>query len=214
MYARRPSRLSSIICDAPFSGPLFGCLPCDTIPPSRTLPVSFGLNGSLTSYCFRSPVPKHATYKNLSSRLRLRSVISGGTALNGLSAGGSTLSSAGSAGISITLRTFHSPFSRCQSQIHAHESVSLGRIVRRTQFEHQLILGAEVERFQMPPVAQIPDVNRVTVLVAEQELGHDAVFDHVRRAPFARDRDVPTEMPPEIVREPLLPAIDLPSPKH
>src|SRR6202030_398046 len=120
---RRPSRLSSIICDPPLSGPLLGCFPCDTIPPSRTLPVSFGLKGSLTLYCFRSPVPKHATYKNLSSRLRLISVISGGTALNGLSAGGSTLSSAGSAGISITLRTFQSPPSRCHNQIDADKSL-------------------------------------------------------------------------------------------
>ena len=51
------------------------------------------------------------------------SVISGGTALNGLSAGGSTLSSAGSAGISITLRIFQSPLSRYQSQIDADKSL-------------------------------------------------------------------------------------------
>src|SRR5690242_12631655 len=38
-----------------------GCDARATIPPIRTLPVSFGLNGSLTSYWRRSPVPQHAT---------------------------------------------------------------------------------------------------------------------------------------------------------
>ena len=39
----------------------FGCAALDTMPPMRTLPVSFGLNGSDTSYCCRSPVPQQAT---------------------------------------------------------------------------------------------------------------------------------------------------------
>ena len=32
-----------------------------TIPPSFTLPVKTGLNGSRTSYCRSSPVPQHDT---------------------------------------------------------------------------------------------------------------------------------------------------------
>src|ERR1700722_2620025 len=66
----------------------------------------------------------------------------------------------------------------------------------------------------MTPIAQVPDMNRVSVLVAEQQFGHDAVLDHVRRSPFAGDGNVPAEMPPEVVREPLRPAIDFPSPEH
>src|SRR6266446_1841364 len=66
----------------------------------------------------------------------------------------------------------------------------------------------------MPPVAQVPDMNRVTVFVREQQLGDHAVFDHVRRSPFAGHRDVVAEMPPEIIRELLRPAIDFPSPEH
>src|ERR1700719_943392 len=66
----------------------------------------------------------------------------------------------------------------------------------------------------MAAVAQIPDMNRVSVLVGEQQIGVYAVFDHIRRAPFAGDRDVVAEMPPKIVREILRPAIDFPSPEH
>src|SRR6185437_15993168 len=85
--------------------------------------VSFGLNGSLTSYCRNSPVPQHETYRKRSSRLRLISVMSGGTALKGLSAGGSCAGSAGSAGTSIVLRICHPFSSRNQVQTEADRSL-------------------------------------------------------------------------------------------
>jgi len=55
------------------------------------------------------------------------SLTSGGTALNGLSAGGSALSSAGSAGISITLVSCHFPFPPpwCQVQTELERSLRL-----------------------------------------------------------------------------------------
>ena len=60
---------------------------------------------SLTSYCLSSPVPQHDTYSQRSSTDRSMSLISGGTAPNGLRAGGSSSGSAGSAGMVMTLRT-------------------------------------------------------------------------------------------------------------
>jgi hypothetical protein len=51
------------------------------------------------------------------------SVMSGGTALKGLSAGGSRAGSAGSAGISMTLLTLHLPLSQRQVQIDAERSL-------------------------------------------------------------------------------------------
>src|SRR5256885_15939795 len=87
------------------------------MPPRCTEPVSLGLNGSLTSYCRNSPVPQQDTYRNRSSRLRLMSVTSGGTALNGFSAGGSWSGAAGSAGTSVTFRTAHFAPARDQGQI-------------------------------------------------------------------------------------------------
>ena len=60
----------------------------------------------------------------------------------------------------------------------AVESISLGRIVRRTELKHHLLLRAHVLRLQVPPFAQIPEVHPVAVFLAEQQLGHDTVFDH------------------------------------
>ncbi len=99
------------------------------------------------------------------------SVISGGTALNGLSAGGNARSSAGSAGISIIflrLARFRRRDTTVQidadrSLVRDHDAANpycLGRVVRRPQLEHHLVLGAEVDRLQMTPAAQIPDVHR------------------------------------------------------
>ena len=169
--------------------------PGDTIPPNRTLPVTFGANGSLTSYGWKSPVPKHATYRILSSRDRLISVTSGGTAPNRLSGGGSDSASAGSAGIVITSGSSSrrrrgatatpTPTSPRPTPPR-RRSRTPSRVVRRPQLERHLMLVAEVERPQMAAVAQIPHMNRVAVLAAEQQLGHDAVLEHSRRAPLAR----------------------------
>src|SRR5579864_8054098 len=92
------------------------------MPPMCSEPVSLGLNGSDTSYWRISPVPQHETYKKRSSSDRSMSDTSGGTALNPLSSGGRSVSSAGSAGISITLVTFHVSLSRCQTQIELDRS--------------------------------------------------------------------------------------------
>jgi len=59
------------------------------------------LKGSDTSYWIISPVPQHETYRNLSSRDKLISVISGGAAPNCFSGAGSSSAAAGCAGIVI-----------------------------------------------------------------------------------------------------------------
>src|SRR5579859_1674511 len=96
------------------------------MPPIRTDPVCTGWNGSLTSYCFISPVPQHDTYRYLSSTDRPMSLTSGGTAPNPCSSGGSCSAGAGSAGIVMTLVTAQRPpSSSCQSQIDADRSSRL-----------------------------------------------------------------------------------------
>src|SRR5262249_50069554 len=77
------------------------------------------------SYCFISPVPQQDTYRYRSSTDRPMSVISGGTAPNGCSAGGRSSEWAGSAGIEITLSAAHFPSCSCQSQIEADRSSTL-----------------------------------------------------------------------------------------
>src|SRR5678810_1030788 len=88
------------------------------MPPMRNEPVFLGLNGSVTSYWMNSPVPQHETYRKRSSSDKLMSVTSGGTALKPFSNGGSFSGSAGSAGISISLRTAHFPFLPPSSRYH------------------------------------------------------------------------------------------------
>src|SRR5215831_7811736 len=45
---------------------------------------------------------------------------------------------------------------------------------------------------------------------AEQDFGDQSVFERVRGAPFAGDQGIVAEVPPGIVGEVLLPAVDLP----
>src|SRR2546428_11501384 len=96
------------------------------MPPRWTDPVCLGLKGSETSYWRNCPVPQHETYRKRSSSERLMSDTTGGTALKPFSSGGRSSGSAGSAGISIPLRTAHfpvfPPFSRYHIQIEDERS--------------------------------------------------------------------------------------------
>ena len=149
------------------------------------------------------------------------SVTSGGTAPNGCRIGGSCSVSAGSAGIVITFSTRDGAVVGALPQPHrggqvggrgddADEPVRLARVVRRPQLEHHLVLGAEVDLLQVRALLEVPDVELVAVLVAEQQLADEAVLDHVRRAPLAGDDRVVVEVPPEVVGELLRAAVVLP----
>jgi hypothetical protein len=95
------------------------------MPPSLTEPVSRGLKLSLTSYCLSSPVPQHDTYSQRSSTDRSMSLMRGGTAPNGLSAGGSRSGSAGSAGMVTTLVAAQRSLSRYQRNTDPDRSSTL-----------------------------------------------------------------------------------------
>src|SRR5258708_35836332 len=51
----------------------------------------------------------------------------------------------------------------------------------------------------------------MAVAAFQQNLGVDAVLDHLRRAPLARDHRVVAKVPPEVIREILRPAVELPA---
>src|SRR5713101_6831354 len=97
---------------------------------------------------------------------------------------------------------------------HADEAVRLGRIVRGTQLEHQLVLRAEIDLLHMAPPAQVPYVEPMAIVTLDQALDAEPVLEHVGCAPFAGDRDVVAEVPPEIVSEELRTAVDLPLTEH
>src|SRR5215207_8396467 len=147
------------------------------------------------------------------------SVMSGGTAPKGFRAGGSRSASAGSAGTVMTFSTFHSSPSRNQRQTEAEvlggdhdadEAPGRLRVVRRADLQGYLVLGAEVDALHVLTRGEVPEVDRVPVLLAQQQLRHDPVLDHRRTAPLAGDQHVLVEVPPGVVVEVLRPAVGLP----
>src|SRR5439155_12256029 len=90
----------------------------------------------------------------------------------------------------------------------------LRRVMRRAQFENQLMLLAEIDLLQVLSLVEIPEMQLMAVFAAEQEFGDEAVLEHVGRAPFAGHDRVVAEMPPHVVGEMLRAAIDLPAAKH
>src|ERR1700683_4812785 len=135
----------------------------------------------------------------------------GGTALKPFNRGGSFSGSAGSAGISITLRTDQLPFLPPSSRCHIPtESESLLRIGCGPKLEHHLLLRAQVNFLQVTPLIQVPDVQPAAILSAKQQLRIEAVLHHVRCAPLGTDQGVVPKMPPEIVSQILRAALLLP----
>ena len=57
-------------------------------------------------------------------------------------------------------------------------------------------------------------MQRAPVLPAQQQFGHQPVFEHVRRAPLAGDHRVGAQVPPEIVGEVLRAAVQFPTAAH
>ena len=94
------------------------------------------------------------------------------------------------------------------------ETVGLGRVVRRPELEHELILRPEIDLLHMLALVQIPEMQAPPVFCPEQNLGDQTVLDRVRRAPFARHQRVVAEMPPRIVGENLRAAVNLPAAEH
>src|SRR5678815_222280 len=84
--------------------------------------------------------------------------------------------------------------------------------MRRAELERHLILRAQLKALLVHAAAQVPHMQRVAILAAEQQLGVHTVLYHVRCSPLAGDQGVMSEMPPEVVREILIAAILLPSP--
>src|SRR6516165_8058794 len=98
-----------------------------------------------------------------------------------------------------------------QAQHAVDKTIGLGRVVRRPQLENQLMLGAEIDLLQVLAAVEIPEMQLVAVLPSEQQLGHEAVLEHIRRAPLAGHHGVVSEMPPHVIGEFLWSAINLPS---
>src|SRR6516225_1785303 len=83
--------------------------------------------------------------------------------------------------------------------------------MRRSQFENQLVLFPEIDLLQMLALGEIPEMQATPVFASQQDLRHEPIFEYVRRAPFAGDHRIETEVPPHVVTELLRAAIHLPA---
>ncbi len=83
-------------------------------------------------------------------------------------------------------------------------------VVGRADLQRHLVLGAQVDALQVLTRGEVPEVDGVPVLLAQQQLRHDPVLDHRRAAPLAGDQHVLVEVPPGVVVEVLRPAVGLP----
>src|SRR5713101_5412500 len=91
-----------------------------------------------------------------------------------------------------------------------NKAIGLGWVVGGTHLEDHLLLFAQIERLDMASSAQVPNVHLMAVFTAEQQVGLQSVFDHVRRAPLAAQQGVETQMPPEIVMKKLRSTVHFP----
>src|SRR5215207_4283678 len=75
------------------------------------------------------------------------------------------------------------------------------------------MLLAQIEGLHVAPPLQVPEVEAVAVLAIEQQLRLHPGLDHARRTPLTADEGVVAEVPPEVVVQLLLAAVDLPAAK-
>jgi hypothetical protein len=167
--------------------PLPGAAGCGwrrTMPPSCTDPVSRGWNGSATSYCLSSPVPQQDTYSQRSSTDRSMSETRGGTAPNGLRAGGSRSGSAGSAGM-VTTWAPTAPASTRSRRSAASWSSRPRSATGGPSLDHSGMRRASTDRYAASSGASGGSAARST----EQGLGERAERDRRvrRRCPASQD---------------------------
>ena len=86
--------------------------------------------------------------------------------------------------------------------------------MRRAQLEHHLVVSPQVHPLDVLARGKIPEVQRMAVLVGQQQLRVDPVLDHGGGAPLAGDQRVLLEVPPRVIRQVLRPAVVLPGPQH
>src|SRR5713226_8417627 len=73
------------------------------------------------------------------------------------------------------------------------------------------MVGTEIDRLNVTPGPEIPEVDPMAVLVREQILRHDPILELRRQPPFARHHVVTRQVPPEIIVQVLGAAVDLPA---
>src|ERR1700687_2704282 len=73
------------------------------------------------------------------------------------------------------------------------------------------MVGTEIDRLNVTPGSEIPEVDPMAVLVREKILRHDPVLELRRQPPLARHHVVAWQIPPEVIVQVLGTTIDLPA---
>src|SRR5258708_21338918 len=151
---------------------------------------------------------------------RSMSLTSGGTAPNPCRRGGSLSLDTGSGGIVAVFSMWNLPPSRHQVQIEPSRFVvstttprnpysRTGSCAGRTSSD--LVIGAKIDRLDVAPGPQIPEVDPMAILVREQILRHDPILELRRQPPLASHHVVARQVPPEVIMQVLGSAGDLPA---
>src|SRR6185437_11642730 len=91
------------------------------------------------------------------------------------------------------------------------EAVLANGIVSRAHFQRHLMIGAEIDRLNIPSSTEIPEVDAMTILVREKVLRHDPILELRRQRPLARHHVIAWQIPPEVIVQFLETTIDLPA---
>ena len=113
----------------------------------------------------------------------------------------------------VVVVTVPQPYRRGQildADHHADEAPGLARVVSGPHLEHHLVLVAEIDPLEQPPLGEAPEIEVVAEALAEQILGVQPVLDHRRRGPLGGHRHVLVQVPPEVVGEVLVATVGLP----
>src|ERR1700674_182333 len=118
---------------------------------------------------------------------RSMSVTSGGTAPNSFRSGGSWSLDAGSGGIVAVFSMWKFPPSRHQVQIEPSRFVASTTTPRNpysrtgswagSHLKRHLVVGAKIDRLDVAPGPEIPEVDPMAILVREEIRGHDPVLE-------------------------------------
>ena len=85
--------------------------------------------------------------------------------------------------------------------------------MRGTYLQRHLMVGAEVDRLDVSPRPQIPEMDPMAVFVRQQILWHDPVLELRGQRPLAGHHVIAWQIPPEIIVQRLRTAIELPPPE-
>src|SRR5712664_353976 len=73
------------------------------------------------------------------------------------------------------------------------------------------MVGTEIDRLNVTPGPEIPEVDSMAILVREEILRHDPILELRRQRPLARHHVIAWQVPPEVIVQGLGTTIDLPA---